>query len=96
MKRTAVFVNTSRGGVVNQADLYRALTTHVIGAAGLDVTSPEPLPTDSPLLGLDNCVVLPHVASATLKARGAMSALTARNILAALRGEAMPSQVPVV
>lgn len=93
MKKTAVFINTSRGGVVQQDDLYTALTTGEIGAAGLDVTTPEPLPTDSPLLTLDNCVVLPHIASATLTSRGAMSELTARNILAALHGQNMPKEV---
>ncbi|KAK7495275.1 hypothetical protein BaRGS_00013457 [Batillaria attramentaria] len=93
MKKTAVFINTSRGGVVQQDDLYNALVSGEIAAAGLDVTTPEPLPTDSPLLKLDNCVVLPHIASATHTARGAMSELTARNILAALRGENMPSEI---
>ena len=93
MKRTAVFVNTSRGAVVRQDDLHRALVSGEIGAAGLDVTSPEPLPTDSPLLKLDNCLVLPHIASATHAARGAMAELTARNILAALSGQPLPSQI---
>ncbi|KAL8612905.1 hypothetical protein ACOMHN_034982 [Nucella lapillus] len=93
MKKTAVFVNVSRGAVVNQDDLYRALTSGQIAAAGLDVTSPEPLPTDNPLLGLDNCVVLPHLGSATHTARSAMADLTARNILAGLRNESMPSEI---
>ena len=61
MKRSAVFINTWRGGVVQQDDLYKALTSGVIGAAGLDVTSLEPLPLNSPLLMLDNCLVLPHI-----------------------------------
>lgn len=94
MKRTAVFVNTSRGGVVNQEDLYTALVTGEILAAGLDVTVPEPLPTDSKLLTLKNCVVLPHIGSATMDTRNTMSALTARNILSALEGKSMPEQVP--
>ncbi|XP_076446040.1 glyoxylate reductase/hydroxypyruvate reductase-like [Babylonia areolata] len=93
MKRTAVFINISRGAVVNQEDLYAALTSGTIGAAGLDVTTPEPLPTDSPLLSLDNCVVLPHIGSATHRSRSAMSELTARNILAALHREPMPNEV---
>lgn len=93
MKKTAVFVNTSRGGVVNQDDLYQALVSGEIGAAGLDVTMPEPLPTTSPLLTLDNCVVLPHIASATHTSRGAMSELTARNILTALNNQPMPSEI---
>ena len=78
MKSSAIFVNMSRGGLVNQKDLYDALVSNQIAAAGLDVTSPEPLPTDSPLLTLTNCVVLPHIGSTTEKARGAMSALTGR------------------
>ena len=93
MKNTAIFVNTSRGGLVNQDDLFTALKTNQIGGAGLDVTSPEPLPTDSPLLKLDNCIILPHIASATHKARSAMSELTGRNILACLNGQKMPAQV---
>lgn len=93
MKPNAIFVNTSRGGLVNQTDLYQALVNHQIAAAGLDVTSPEPLPTDSPLLTLKNCVILPHIGSATEMARGAMSALTGRNILSFLRGEEMPCQI---
>ncbi|KAK7097407.1 hypothetical protein V1264_004393 [Littorina saxatilis] len=93
MKKTSVFINTSRGGVVQQDDLYQALVSGEIGAAGLDVTTPEPLPTDSPLLTLDNCVALPHIASATHNSRGAMSELTARNILSALNSQPMPSEI---
>lgn len=93
MKKTAIFINTSRGGVVQQDDLYEALISGEISAAGLDVTTPEPLPIDSPLLTLDNCVVLPHIASATYSARSAMSKLAAENILAALKGESMPSEI---
>lgn len=93
MKKTAVFINTSRGGLVNQTDLYAALSTGQIAAAGLDVTSPEPLPTDNPLLTLQNCVILPHIGSATEKARSAMSEVTARNILSCLRGQDMPSKL---
>ncbi|WAR10221.1 GRHPR-like protein [Mya arenaria] len=93
MKKTAVFINTSRGGLVNQDDLYEALKYGEIFAAGVDVTSPEPLPTDSSLLSLSNCVVLPHIGSATMKARNAMSELCARNIIAALKGNPMLKQV---
>ena len=95
MKKTAVFINTSRGGVVHQGDLHEALKFGRIGAAGLDVTTPEPLPTDSPLLQLKNCVVLPHIGSATNDTRSMMSELTAQNILAALSGRPMPSQLKV-
>ncbi|XP_010003838.1 PREDICTED: glyoxylate reductase/hydroxypyruvate reductase [Chaetura pelagica] len=65
MKKTSVFVNTSRGAVVNQEDLYDALANGQIAAAGLDVTTPEPLPTNHPLLSLKNCVILPHIGSDT-------------------------------
>ncbi|KAF7722414.1 hypothetical protein EC973_003153 [Apophysomyces ossiformis] len=61
MKKTAVFVNTARGDIVKQDDLIRALEENVIAAAGLDVTTPEPLPTDNKLFQLPNCVVLPHI-----------------------------------
>lgn len=93
MKNTAVFVNTSRGAVVNQEDLYQALKNGQIAAAGLDVTTPEPLPTNHPLLTLKNCVVLPHIGSATYSTRGIMSLLTARNLLAGLQGTDMPSEL---
>ncbi|XP_038660468.1 glyoxylate reductase/hydroxypyruvate reductase-like [Scyliorhinus canicula] len=93
MKKTAVFINTSRGAVVNQDDLYRALTTGQIAAAGLDVTVPEPLPTDHPLLSLKNCVILPHIGSATYATRNTMCVLTANNILAGLKGQPMPSEL---
>lgn len=95
MKRTAIFINTSRGGIVNQPDLYEALKTGVIAAAGLDVTTPEPLPVSDALLTLDNCVVLPHIGSATVETRTAMSVLTARNILSALCDKPMPSPLHV-
>lgn len=93
MKKTAVFINSSRGGIVNQDDLVRALQSAEIGAAGLDVTTPEPLPTDSPLLKLDNCVVVPHIGSATHRAREAMAILAAENLLAGLKGEKLPAGV---
>ncbi|XP_072520056.1 glyoxylate reductase/hydroxypyruvate reductase isoform X2 [Salminus brasiliensis] len=93
MKNTAVFINTSRGAVVNQEDLFEALSTGLIAAAGLDVTTPEPLPTDHPLLTLKNCVVLPHIGSATYSTRGIMAQLAANNLLAGLTGDAMPSEL---
>uniref|UniRef100_A0A8C8YQY5 Glyoxylate reductase/hydroxypyruvate reductase n=1 Tax=Prolemur simus TaxID=1328070 RepID=A0A8C8YQY5_PROSS len=93
MKKTAVFVNISRGDVVNQDDLYQALASGQIAAAGLDVTTPEPLPTNHPLLTLKNCVILPHIGSATYRTRNTMSLLAANNLLAGLRGEPMPSEL---
>ncbi|XP_033109259.1 glyoxylate reductase/hydroxypyruvate reductase-like [Anneissia japonica] len=92
MKSSAILVNTSRGGVVQQEDLYHALKTGQIRAAGLDVTTPEPLPTDHKLLTLKNCVVLPHIGSATEDTREAMSVLAAENLVAGLEGSPMPYQ----
>ncbi|KTG44622.1 hypothetical protein cypCar_00002861 [Cyprinus carpio] len=82
-----------KGGVVNQEDLYEALSTGLIAGAGLDVTTPEPLPTHHPLFTLKNCVILPHIASASYTTRNAMSALAANNLLAGLRGEPMPKEL---
>ncbi|KAA0709533.1 Glyoxylate reductase/hydroxypyruvate reductase [Triplophysa tibetana] len=93
MKKTAIFINSSRGAVVNQEDLFKALGSGQIAAAGLDVTTPEPLPTDHPLLTLNNCVVLPHIGSATYTTRGVMAELSANNLLAGLRDSEMPSEL---
>lgn len=93
MKNSAVLINSSRGGVINQEDLYSALCNGEIRAAGLDVTSPEPLPTDHPLLTLPNCVVLPHIGSATVETRTAMAVLAAKNLLAGLKNQPLLSQV---
>lgn len=93
MKKTSILINTSRGGVVNQDDLHEALTSGTIQAAGLDVTTPEPLPTDHPLLTLKNCTVLPHIGSATVDTRTQMAVLAAHNMLAGLKGQPMPAQV---
>lgn len=86
MKRSAIFINASRGEVVNQKSLIEALKNGTIKAAGLDVTTPEPLPLDNDLLKLVNCVVLPHIGSATIETREEMAKITAENILAVLRG----------
>ena len=80
MKPTAVLVNTSRGPVVDQAALADALRDGVIWAAGLDVTDPEPIPMDDPLVGLDNCLIVPHIASASRATRGKMAAMAAANL----------------
>lgn len=93
MKSNCIFINTARGGVVDQKALYDALKSKKILAAGLDVTTPEPLPLDDPLLKLDNIVVLPHIGSADIETRKEMSRITARNILAALKGCEMESEV---
>ncbi|KAF7394671.1 hypothetical protein HZH66_007845 [Vespula vulgaris] len=86
MKRSAIFINASRGEVVNQKSLIEALKKGTIKAAGLDVMTPEPIPLDSELLKLDNCVVLPHIGSATIETREEMAKITAENILAVLKG----------
>ncbi len=93
MKRTAVLVNTSRGPVVDPEALERALVDGEIFAAGLDVTDPEPLPADHPLVRLPNCVVVPHIASATGVTRGKMAAMAAANLLAGVRGERLPTPI---
>ena len=93
MKPTAVLVNTSRGPVVDHEALDAALRDGTILAAGLDVTEPEPLPADHPLLSLPNCVVLPHIASASTVTRGRMAAMAAANLLAGLRGERLPTPI---
>jgi glyoxylate reductase len=93
MKPTAVLVNTSRGPVVDQTALYEALKSERIFAAGLDVTDPEPLPMDSPLLTLENCIVVPHIASASWRTRERMSVMAAENLIAGLKGERLPNCV---
>ena len=94
MKPTAVLVNTSRGPVVDQRALADALRDGVIWAAGLDVTDPEPIPMDDPLVGLDNCLIVPHIASASRATRGKMAEMAAANLLAGVRGEPLPTEVP--
>ncbi|KAL8570970.1 hypothetical protein ACOMHN_037830 [Nucella lapillus] len=94
MKPAAIFVNVTRGALVDQEALYEALTSGQIAAAGLDVTTPEPLPPDHPLLQLPNCTVLPHLASATRRTRTHMARVTMANILAGLKGEPLPSPAP--
>jgi len=86
MKKTAVFVNVARGGIVDQPALVKALKDRTIFAAGLDVMTPEPLPTDHELLKLPNCVVIPHLGSATVQTRKDMAELAAKNIIMALGG----------
>jgi glyoxylate reductase len=93
MKRSVVFVNTARGPIVVEADLIEALKAGTIFAAGLDVTDPEPPAPGSPLYGVPNLIVAPHIASATVGTRNAMADICARNLLAGLRGEALPAWV---
>lgn len=85
MKPNAVLVNTARGEIVDQEALYDALKNHKIFAAGIDVSDPEPLPMDSPLLELDNLIICPHIASASTSTRENMALIAARNLLTGLR-----------
>jgi len=95
MKPEAILVNTARGAVVDHQALYEALKSGRIFAAALDVTEPEPLPPDSPLLELDNCIIVPHLGSASRRTRNQMALLAARNLLAGLKGEELPYEVKV-
>lgn len=90
MKPTAVLVNTARGGLVDQDALRAALHDGTIAGAGLDVTDPEPLSPDDPLLDAPNLLVLPHIGSATHVARERMAERTVDNLLAGLAGEPLP------
>jgi glyoxylate reductase len=94
MKDTALLVNTARGGVVDQDALRAALHDGAIAGAALDVTEPEPLPVDHPLLDAPNLLVLPHVGSATVRTRARMAEMAVENLLAALDGRPMPHPVP--
>jgi glyoxylate reductase len=93
MKPTALLVNTARGGVVDQDALRAALLDGEIAGAALDVTDPEPLPADHPLLDAPNLLVVPHVGSATVRTRAKMAAMAVENLLAALDGRPMPHPV---
>jgi len=87
MKPSAVFVNTSRGPLHDHAALYTALKEGQIFAAGLDVTDPEPILPDDPLLTLSNCVIAPHIGSGTVSSRNGMAEIAADNLLLALQGQ---------
>jgi phosphoglycerate dehydrogenase-like enzyme len=92
-KPTAVLVNTSRGPVVDLDALCEALKEKRIFAAALDVTEPEPLPMDHPLLALENALIVPHIASASKTTRDKMSWMAAQNLIAGLKGEHLPNCV---
>jgi glyoxylate reductase len=86
MKPTAILINTARGPIVDPDALYTALKSGQIWGAGLDVTSPEPLPMDSPLHSLPNCLIVPHIASASINTRNKMAEIAARNVIAGVQG----------
>jgi len=93
MKSTAILINTSRGGTVDQDALYQALIDGDIAAAGLDVTTPEPLPANHKLLTLKNCVILPHIGSASIATRAKMATMAADNLLAGIADKPLPNAV---
>nr|XP_013189715.1 unnamed protein product [Amyelois transitella]XP_013189716.1 unnamed protein product [Amyelois transitella]XP_013189717.1 unnamed protein product [Amyelois transitella] len=93
MKPTSVLVNIGRGEIINHDALYEALKENRIFAAGLDVTHPEPMPSDHPLVSLPNCLILPHIGTAVVATREAMAKMAANNILLALEDKPMPYQV---
>ena len=90
MKKTSIFINTARGAIHNEENLLDALKTETIWGAGLDVTNPEPMHPDNPLLQMPNVAILPHIGSATIEARDAMAVIAAKNVIAASTGDKLP------
>lgn len=90
MRPNAIFINAARGAIHNENDLIKALQDQTIWGAGLDVTNPEPMKKDNPLLQMENVCVLPHIGSATEETREKMAIMAAENVVAALKGEQMP------
>ncbi|MGN7723672.1 2-hydroxyacid dehydrogenase [Chitinophaga sp. 22620] len=90
MKPGAIFINTARGAMHNEQDLLAALQQNIIWGAGLDVTNPEPMDKNNPLLEMPNVAVLPHIGSATVEARNGMARMAAENVIAGLKGEVLP------
>lgn len=93
MKPNALFINAARGGIHNETDLKAALENGTIWGAGLDVTNPEPMDKDNPLLDMPNVSILPHIGSAVKETREAMLELAAKNLLAGLKGAKLPACV---
>lgn len=93
MKRTAILINTARGPIVDQEALYDALTDGTIAYAALDVTDPEPMRPDHPLLSLPNVTIVPHIGSASVQTRNRMAEIAADNLLAGLSGKPLRHQV---
>lgn len=93
MKSSAILINSARGPIIDHAALYDALSSGKIRAAAVDVTEPEPINPDSPLLTLPNYLVVPHIASATIATRGKMAEMAANNLIAGVNGERLPTPV---
>lgn len=93
MKPSAIVINTARGPIIDPAALYEALSSGRIRAAALDVTEPEPIPVDSPLVKLPNCLIVPHIASASVATRAKMAEMAAANLIAGVRNERLPTCV---
>lgn len=93
MKPSAILINSARGPIIDPNALYNALSSGQIRAAALDVTDPEPIRMDSPLLTLPNCLIVPHIASATIATRGKMAEIAAKNLIAGVKGERLPAPV---
>jgi len=90
MKPSSILINTARGAVVDTEALYQALAKGLIGGTALDVTDPEPIPVSHPLLTLPNCLIIPHLGSASVATRTRMACMAAENIIAGLRGDVLP------
>ena len=93
MKPGSIFINTARGGIHNEKDLIDALNSVTIWGAGLDVTNPEPMKQDNPLLEMENVCILPHIGSATIEARNEMSRMAAENIISYYKNNTVPNIV---
>ncbi|NLC62638.1 MAG: D-glycerate dehydrogenase [Thermoanaerobacterales bacterium] len=93
MKETAILINTARGPVVDEEALFDALKNNKIAGAGLDVMDPEPPNKDNPLLKLDNVIIVPHIASASIATRTKMAVMAAQNCIAGLKGDIPPNLV---
>lgn len=93
MRSKSIFINTARGAIHREEDLLQAIQDGIIWGAGLDVTNPEPMLPDSPLLRLPSVCITPHIGSATEEARNGMSLVAATNIIAGLRGEKLPNVI---
>jgi glyoxylate reductase len=93
MKKNCILINSSRGPIIDNMALSEALRNGTIAYAALDVTEPEPIPSDHPLLKLDNVIIAPHIASASVTTRTKMALMAADNLIAGLKGEMPPNPV---